>query len=139
MNKLEEKNSIDIRKKQIKKIEYHLKNYNNYMAAIRNLKKQLEYQESREKLSINDSSTRTSVIVSLKSKLSQNQIIIESIDIAISELNEIEKQLVTYRYFKNWTIKKTAMQIGYSDKSLFVIRNQLMDKLIISLSSILHL
>ncbi|MDR4410625.1 transcriptional regulator, partial [Bacillus anthracis] len=62
-----------------------------------------------------------------------------SIDISLSELTELEYKFVEYRYFKNWTIEKSALEIGYSDKALFVIRNQVMDKLLISLGSVVYM
>jgi RinA family phage transcriptional activator len=131
------------RKKQIKKIEYHLRNYKNYKVAVKNLQKQLDLVTSMYPLynvipgntKIDASSTEPTVI--LTNQLSQNQMIIDAIDSAISQLTDIEKQFIEFRYFNKWSIEKSAMKIGYSDKTLFVIRNQIMDKLLISLSGII--
>jgi len=134
------------RKKLVKNIEKHLKNYNNYKVAILNLNKQLEFissNENKEQIFAGDINARGTIIHPQNSidrlsyELHQIELIKESIDISMSELTEVERQFVTYRYFKNWSIEKSALEIGYSDKALFVIRNQVMDKLLISLGSVI--
>jgi hypothetical protein len=131
------------RKKLVKNIEKHLKNYNNYKVAILNLNKQLEFITSNEDkehifaVSVNGNYLHQDPLNKLTNELQQIKLIKDSIDISISQLTEIEKKFVEYRYFKNWSIEKSALEIGYSDKALFVIRNQVLDKLLISLGSVI--
>ncbi|MCP1161348.1 transcriptional regulator [Bacillus infantis] len=131
------------RKVLVKNIEKHLKNYNNYKVAILNLNKQLDFislNENSEQIfarSVNGNYLQQNPIDKLTSELQQIKLIKESIDISLGELTEIEYKFVEYRYFNNWSIEKSAMKIGYSDKALFVIRNQVMDKLLISLGSVI--
>ncbi|MCM3356026.1 MULTISPECIES: transcriptional regulator [Bacillus] len=132
------------RKKLVKNIEKHLKNYNNYKVAILNLSKQLEFIASNDNMeifteSVDDDCEFQESVNKLASELQHIQLVKDSIDISLSELTELEYKFVEYRYFKNWTIEKSALEIGYSDKALFVIRNQVMDKLLISLGSVVYM
>ncbi|PAE07438.1 transcriptional regulator [Terribacillus saccharophilus] len=133
------------RKKLVKNIERHLKNYNNYKIAILNLNKQLEFISTngdRKQINIENANKEESYrdhFIKLNSELQQLQLILDSIDLSLSELTELEIKFVECRYFKNWSIEKSALQIGYSDKALFVIRNQVLDKLLISLGSIVYI
>lgn len=127
------------RNKRIKNIERHLKNYSNYKVAILNLTKQLEFiSSSHEKKNIFSEQHRTleNSVEKLSNELKQVKIVKDSIDASMSELTELEVKFVEYRYFNNWSIEKSALEIGYSDKALFVIRQQVMDKLLISLGSV---
>ncbi|WP_051382248.1 MULTISPECIES: hypothetical protein [Sediminibacillus] len=125
------------RKKMIKIIEKHLKNYHNYKVAAVNIKKQIERlsssQRSMEGTKIGFSTDR---LEKLEDELTELEVLMESIERAIAELSSIEKEFIQYRYFNNWSIDKSAMEIGYNDKALFTIRNQAMDKLIISLGGL---
>ncbi|MEC1264157.1 transcriptional regulator [Bacillus subtilis] len=132
------------RKKLVKNIEKHLKNYNNYKVAILNLSKQLEFIATNDNMeifkeSIDDDCKFQESVDKLSSELQHIKLLKDSIDISLSELTELEYRFVQYRYFKNWTIEKSALEIGYSDKALFVIRNQVMDKLLISLGSVVYM
>ncbi|QAV98817.1 transcriptional regulator [Bacillus subtilis] len=132
------------RKKLVKNIEKHLKNYNNYKVAILNLSKQLEFIATNDNMeifkeSIDDDCEFQASVDKLASELQHIKLLKDSIDISLSELTELEYRFVQYRYFKNWTIEKSALEIGYSDKALFVIRNQVMDKLLISLGSVVYM
>ncbi|MGG1593988.1 transcriptional regulator [Terribacillus saccharophilus] len=133
------------RKKLVKNIERHLKNYNNYKIAILNLNKQLEFISTngdRKQINmegVNKEELYQDHFIKLNSELQQLQLILDSIDISLTELTELETKFVECRYFKNWSIEKSALQIGYSDKALFVIRNQVLDKLLISLGSIVYI
>ncbi|MEM5659689.1 hypothetical protein AAHB50_30105 [Bacillus toyonensis] len=69
-------------------------------------------------------------------ELQQYVFIIEAIDNALENIEEVERDFITYRYFYNWTIDKCALKIGYSDKTLFLIRNQVIKKFLISLGCI---
>lgn len=132
------------RKKLVKNIEKHLKNYNNYKVAILNLSKQLEFIATNDNMEIfkeriDDDCEFQESVDKLASELQHIKLLKDSIDISLSELTELEYRFVQYRYFKNWTIEKSALEIGYSDKALFVIRNQVMDKLLISLGSVVYM
>ncbi|MCT6515164.1 transcriptional regulator [Bacillus subtilis] len=136
--------SKPIRKKLVKNIEKHLKNYNNYKVAILNLSKQLEFIATNDNMeifkeSIDDDCEFQESVDKLAGELQHIKLLKDSIDISLSELTELEYRFVQYRYFKNWTIEKSALEIGYSDKALFVIRNQVMDKLLISLGSVVYM
>ncbi|KFM95093.1 hypothetical protein DJ93_5849 [Bacillus clarus] len=61
---------------------------------------------------------------------------IEAIDNALENVEEVERDFIKYRYFYNWTIDKCSLRIGYSDKTLFLIRNQVIKKFLIRLGSI---
>ncbi|MGX1266454.1 uncharacterized protein YjcR [Rossellomorea marisflavi] len=127
------------RNKRIKTIERHLKNYSNYKVALLNLTKQLEFISSNHaKKNIFSEQHRTleDSLEKLSNELKQIKIVKDSIDASMSELTELEGKFVEYRYFNNWSIEKSALEIGYSDKALFVIRQQVMDKLLISLGSV---
>ncbi|MGX1266639.1 uncharacterized protein YjcR [Rossellomorea marisflavi] len=127
------------RNKRIKNIERHLKNYSNYKVAILNLTKQLEFiSSSDDKKNVFSEQHRTleDSVEKLSNELKQVKIVKDSIDASMSELTELEVKFVEYRYFNNWSIEKSALEIGYSDKALFVIRQQVMDKLLISLGSV---
>lgn len=130
------------RKKHIKRIEEHLKNYNNYKIAILNIKKQLEFITSQSE----KKSQAPSLIVTsqkneeiLRDELSNLEILMSSIDQSLAELTETERIFIECRYFKKWSVEKSAMEIGYSGKALFGIRNQVMDKLIISLGGVIYI
>ena len=137
MLKYEEMTKLE-RKQYIKKIEQYLKNHQNYKAAVKNLDKQLEFLAIQENSSDKQEISNLSSTSILNNERAQNQLIIFATESALSELNETEQKFVRFRYFNNWTINKCALEMGYSDKSLFVIRNQLMDKLLITISSIIY-
>ncbi|SDK47121.1 hypothetical protein [Sediminibacillus albus] len=125
------------RKKMIKIIEKHLKNYNNYKVAAINIKKQIERLLPPQKMP--EGTRRVTAVGNheiLENELTELEILMASIERAIAELSSIEKEFIQYRYFNSWSIEKSAMEIGYNDKALFTIRNQAMDKLIISLGGL---
>ncbi|WP_018130699.1 sigma-70 RNA polymerase sigma factor region 4 domain-containing protein [Effusibacillus pohliae] len=144
------------KKQQIRSIETHLRHYRMYKSGIRNLQKQLDYimpsmtanYEMREGSSgtfVISSTTEKYAIDRIESKraldlheqIRRFQLIVDSIDDAVGELAEMEQQFVRYRYFDGCSVKKTAELMGYSEKNIFVIRNQTMDKLLISLAGVL--
>lgn len=125
------------RKQYIKQIEQFLKNFNNYKVAIINVTEQLDHLHMKA----NSHTKRESyeaVIEKLNNELKDNILIVELIERSLEELNEIELLFIKYRYSNKWSIEKTAQNLGYSNKALFTIRNQIMDKLIISLGSLIH-
>lgn len=133
------------RKRLVKNIEKHLKNYKNYKLASLNLTKQLDFISANKNNKILFAENAGDCYHFHESKdmitneLNQLHLITTSIDTSLSELTELETKFIQYRYFKNWTIEKSALEIGYSDKALFVIRNQVMDKLLISLGTVIFM
>lgn len=94
------------RKKLVKNIEKHLKNYNNYKVAILNLSKQLEFIATNDNMeifkeSIDDDCEFQESVDKLASELQHIKLLKDSIDISLSELTELEYRFVQYRYFKN--------------------------------------
>lgn len=145
----------DGKKKEIRAIEGHLRCYKSYKVGIRNLQKQIDYimpsmtakydlAEGSHGTFVISSSTEKFAIDRIESKRAldlheqiwQYQVIVDSIDEAIKSLTEEERSFVEARYFNQWSIKKTAEALGYSEKNIFVIRNRTMDKLLICLRNI---
>ncbi|NWK71116.1 transcriptional regulator [Bacillus paramycoides] len=139
-----EKISKEEKQKNIKRIEFHLKNYTNYQVAIVNLKKKLELlnssflniETSRRLEGENSEACMDNERNQLELELQQYVFIIEAIDNALENIEEVERNFIIYRYFNKWTIDKCALKIGYSDKTLFLIRNQVIKKFLISLGCI---
>lgn len=128
----------DIRKRYVKNIEKHLKNYSYYLTAISNIEKQLSNFSSNElfKVSLISNAIDDNPLEDLRNELKILKLITENIDVAMEELDVVERLYIECRYFKKWSINKSALEMGYSDKALFSIRNQIMDKLLILLGSI---
>jgi RinA family phage transcriptional activator len=146
------------RKVMIREIEAYLRNYKAYKVGIANTKQQLEwimpsvtaqYSASEGSSGTFDISSKVekAVLDRLESKqaldlheeMSRSQLIVDSIDRAIGELDEIEKGFIEHRYLKKKSIPGVAESLGYHEKYLHKIRNNVMDKLLISLSNILKL
>ncbi|MCY7707256.1 hypothetical protein MH062_17235, partial [Bacillus safensis] len=75
----------------------------------------------------------------LEEQKNQYKLIVACIETALKELDEIEQQLIDYKYFRDWRMAKCAMEIGYSEKTLFLMKRQLMDQLLISLAAIINI
>lgn len=131
----------DVRKKYVKNIEKHLKNYSYYLKAKSTIEKQLSSFSSSELYNetIISKLGDNRAINKIQNELKLLKLISENIEEALNELNTIECQFIECRYFKKWSINKSALEMGYSDKALFTIRNQLMDKLLILLGSIVYI
>lgn len=146
------------KQQRFKKIETHLRNYRNYQAGIKNLQIQLDYilPNITAKYEISEGSVGSFVFKSttedfaidriegkralqLHEDIAIFQLIIDSIDNAVKELEPHEKQFVKLRYFQNWTYGKTALEMGYTERNLFFVRQNVRDKLMISLKNILNL
>lgn len=116
-----EKISKEEKQKNIKRIEFHLKNYTNYKVAIVNLKKKLELlntvflniEVSRREGNENSEICMGNERSQIELELQQYVFIIEAIDNALENIEEVERDFITYRYFYNWTIDKCALKIGY--------------------------
>lgn len=146
------------KKEQIRKIENHLRQYKTYKVGIKNLHKQLDYilptmtanYEIREGSAgsfVISSSTENCAIDRIESKraldlheqIQMYSLIVESIDNALLELPEQEREFITLRYFNSLSINRTAETMGYTADNIFRIRKQAFDKLTISLSSLIGL
>lgn len=153
MKQLKNKNK---KTSQIKKIEKFLRQYTTYKIGVMSLQKQLDYimpnitatyelaEGSTGTFKIT-SSTEQYAIDRIESKralmlhedIAKYNLIIESIDNAVSELDEIERKFVELRYINRKTIAQTSMELGYSEKHIFNLRHQVMEKLLISLRGLL--
>lgn len=121
------------KKDKIKLIEYYLRHYTTFKVANDNLQRQLQYltpDENQSHLSMN--SDEKEKIIIIRKKLNETLLIENSIENAISNLDMIEQKFINLRYFRNYSIEKTAQTIGYSKASLYVLRSRIMDKLLIS-------
>lgn len=139
----------------IKKIEYHLKRYKTYKAAIRNIEKQLDYimpnitavYEVREGTSgtfVITSSTEKCAIDRIESKRALDlheekarlELLVNAIETATADLEEEQKEYIMWRYEKGYSNKRIAAEMNCSESHVFKIRKELMDNLLISLGHI---
>ena len=146
------------KKKDYKIIESHLRNYRNYLAGIKNMNKQMDYimpgitanYELREESMgafVFSSSTEKFAIDRIESKRALQlhedimiyELIINSIDVALAELDDDEREFVELRYFKNQSILMVAEKMGYSERQVFLIRNAVREILGISLKNLVNL
>ena len=139
-------------------IENHLRHYNTYRVAIMNCEKQLEYimpslvsqfgsdgthsifyvGNNTERVALDRIESKRAL--DLKEEILQYQLVVESIDNAIDPLQENEKVFVNLRYFDSLPIRDVKEKMGYSEeKSIFRIRRNVLDKLMISLNNLLSL
>lgn len=145
------------RDKRIKRIEHHLRNYKTYKVGLYNLKKQLDYimpsmtatyelangssgtfniKSDTEKYAIDRIESKKALMI--HENISQYELIIGSIEKALENLEDIEKEFVDERYFKGKPINHIVNKLGFSEKYVFTIRNQVMDKLLISLKGLIQ-
>lgn len=143
--------------KMIKQIEKHLRNYQTYKIAIVTLKTQLDYimpnitvdysvtggssgtfnvKSDTEKFAIDRIESKKAVAI--HEDMEKYKMIIRSIDEAMKELDEVEQDFIKNRYFKKKTMPQTAIELGYNEKYIFNIRNQIFDKFLISLKGLTH-
>lgn len=146
------------KKKDFKIIEGHLRNYRNYLAGIKNMTKQMDYimpgitasYELREEsigAFVFSSSTEKYAIDRIESKRALQlhedimiyKLISNSIEIALEELEDEEREFVKLRYFNNHSILVIADKMGYSERQVFLIRNSVREILGISLKNLIHL
>jgi len=143
------------RKKVIRVIERHLRNYKTYKVAIKNLQKRLDYimPNITASYELREGSTGTFNIRSstedaaldrlesaralfLHEQIKQYRLITESIDEAIEALGEQEKNFVVLRYFEGKSMEGIAMELHCSVQNVFKIRTNTLERLLISLSDI---
>lgn len=134
-------------------IENYLQKYNTYRIAVRNCNKQLNYmlptltsRNGAEEFIAND--TEEVAVTRLESKkalkireeIEEYKLIISCIDEALSELDEKQKTFVELRYFKCLKMYQIKDEMAYKeDKSIYRIRKQVLDKLLISLNNLISL
>lgn len=139
-------------------IENFLNKYTTYKIGIKNCKQQLDYMlpslttrfssdgmsasyyiaNNTEQVALDRITSKKAI--DLTEEIAQYEIIISSIDNALTELDEKQKAFVKYRYFKGLKMHeiKGLMHIS-EEKSLYRIRRQVLDKFSISLSSLMNL
>lgn len=143
------------RKRKIKRIEEHLRNYNSYKVGIKNLKLQLDYimpsmtasydlvggsnsvfniKSDTENYAIDRIESRRAL--ELHEDIQRYEVIINAINESLKGLDELERDFIQCRYIEGMTIIKTAMELGYSEQHTFTIRNKTLNKLLISLKGI---
>lgn len=142
---------------EIKKIEKHLRNYTQYKVGLMTLQKQLDHimpditatyevnegstgtfniESSTENVAIDRIESRRALI--LHEDIERYSLLIDSIDEAISKLDDIERKFVEVRYINRKTVVQTSFELGYSEKHIFNIRKNVMDKLLISLRGLIQ-
>lgn len=143
-------------KEIIKSIEAHVRLYKTYEATIANCKRQLDYMLPSAVISYDFNSggsgftistTERSAIDRLESKkaidlhetIERYTLIIKSIDKALESLEPEERSFMEYRYFKNLSFEEIAVDLSYSVRSVFGLKNQALEKLAISLLNIVKM
>lgn len=141
---------------EFKKIEKHLKNYKSYRIGMTNMKKQLEHlfpmitasYEMREGTSgtfSNNSTTEDFAIKRAEKKAEMEwyiqtyELVTSSIDSAIKQLDPLEKEFVEKRYLENVNIKTVAVNLGYSLRSTYNIKEEVKEKFLITLQNLTHI
>lgn len=143
------------KKKSIRTIERHLRNYKTYNVAVKNLQKQLDYimpnitasyelREGTTGVFNIRSSTEEAVLDRLESaralllheQIKQYKLITESINEALGALAEQERKFIELRYFEGRSIEKTAEELHCSVQNAFKIRTHALDRLVISLNDV---
>lgn len=138
----------ELKKRSLKKIEQHIKNYNQYKIGIRNMQLQLdnimpnitvkyELREGNAGAFLIKSDTERVAIDRIESKraidlyeqLEKYRLIIDCIDISIDGLEENEKEFVKQRYFLKNSSIKVAEILGYGESTIFLIRTKILEKL----------
>lgn len=141
-----------------KQVERHLRNYKTYKVAIKNLEKQLDYimpnitatyeliggssgtfniESKTEKYAIDRIESKRAL--DIHEKIEQYNMIIDAIDNGLEILNDNERKFVEIRYINNNSILETSIQMGYSERNVFKIRNKALKKMVIVMSGILRL
>jgi DNA-directed RNA polymerase specialized sigma subunit len=76
----------------------------------------------------------------LLEEIEQYRLILESIDNALTELDDLQKQFVELRYFKGLKVYEAKAQMHIAeDKSFYRMRKQILDKFVISLNNLISL
>lgn len=139
-------------------IEAHLRFYKTYLVGIQNCEQQLEYimpslvtryeitadnesfwiVNNTEKVALDRIESKRAL--DLKEEIEQYKIITSSIENAMKNLSEAERQFVMLRYFECKPMAVVTDALGYTEeKSCYRIRRHVLDKLLISLHNLLSL
>lgn len=140
------------RKEIFSEVEGILKHYNDYKTGIKNMKQQLNFimpgitanyelvegsvgtfaiTSKTEKYAIDRIESKKAL--DLHEQIEEYEIKIRSIDNAVSGLKDLEKEFVRLRYFQGLTVEKVAQEMGYSRRSMYHVRLEVLEKLAISL------
>lgn len=149
------KKELKDKTEKYKRLENHLRNYKQYQTAINVLTEQLDYlipgfqvdnknevnfhlnAEGERQQPIDCSSSLKALLI--HEELIQKKMTLGSIDKALEQLNQIEREYVKIRYIEDKSVVATAMELGYSEKYIFNIRKRVLEKLLIPLSGLLIL
>lgn len=139
-------------------IENHLRFYKTYLVGIKNLEKQLDYimptmisnygtaengsfwfiANNTENVALDRIESKRAL--DIREEIEQLKIIISCIESAVEELTMQERAFVHFRYFECLSIEEVKTQMGYKEeKSIYRIRRHCLNKLLISLKSLLTL
>ena len=139
-------------------IENFLNKYNTYKIGIKNCQQQLDYMlpsltarydsdgqsasyyiaNNTERVALDRITSKRAL--DLLEEIEQYNIIISSIDNALSELDERQKTFVQLRYFTGLKMYEVKAKMNVSEeKALYRIRRQVLDKFAISLVSLMNL
>jgi DNA-directed RNA polymerase specialized sigma subunit len=138
-------------------LENHLRFYKTYLVGIKNCEQQLEYimpnittkfgadNHGSFFYVVSDSTANLALdriegkrAIDLREEIERYKIITASIDNAMSELKEQERDFIKYRYFECLPMLDVKMKLGYSEeKSVYRIRRHVLDRLLISLNNLL--
>lgn len=137
-------------------IENHLKFFKFYQIGIKNCQQQLDYimpslvatygatekgsfwfiPNNTENVALDRLESKTAL--DLKEEIERFKLITNSVENAVAELTEIEKQFVHLRYFESKPMAIVTNALGYAEeKSVYRIRRHVLDKLLISLNNLL--
>lgn len=143
--------------KQERIIENHLRLYSTYLVGIKNCEQQLEYIMPNITTKygadvhgaffyvVSDSTANIALdriegkrALNLKEEIEKYKIITASIERALNQLGQQERDFIHYRYFDCLPIYEVKEKLGYSeDRSIYRIRRHVLDKLLISLNNLL--
>lgn len=138
-------------------IESHLRHYLTYKTGIVNCQKQLDYimpnmtahydfvggstfhiSNSTEKVAIDRIESKRAL--DLHETIQRYLLIVQSIENALGDLKNQEREFIEHRYFNCMSIQEVKLVMGYSEeKSIYRIRRHALDKLLISLNNLLSL
>jgi hypothetical protein len=139
-------------------IEQHLRFYNTYLTGIKNCEQQLEYitpslvfrydplepaaywyiPNNTEHVAIDRIESKRAL--DLKEQIERFKIITRSIENAMKDLKQQEKDFVQHRYFDCLPIQEVKGKLGFNEeRSVYRIRRHVLEKLLISLNNLLSL
>jgi hypothetical protein len=139
-------------------IENHLRFLKFYQTGMKNCERQLEYIMPTLVSKVgnevnggyfyipNDTSNvaldriESKRALDLRYEIERFKIMIDSIESSLEDLKEQEREFIKYRYFECLEMCEVKKKMGYSEeKSVYRVRRHVLDKLLISLRSILVL